>query len=42
MNGGKALVQVPPGLVRWHEVGVLLLLVLEDLVEVVLLAGTVH
>ncbi len=41
MDGGKALVNMTPGLIGRDEVGELLLRVAEDLVEVVLLAQTV-
>ncbi len=41
MDGGKALVDMTPGLIGWDEVCELLLRVAEDLVEVVLLAQTV-
>jgi hypothetical protein len=41
VDGGKALVDMTPGLIGRDEVGELLLRVAEDLVEVVLLAQTV-
>ena len=41
MDGGKALVDMTPGLIGRDEVGELLLRVAEDLVEVVLLAQAV-